>query len=50
MNPDCNPIEQQLRQDFLEMLYQKDERSNSKDHPLYARYTGLFQQHEGRDD
>jgi len=40
MNPDCNPIEQQQRQDDLEALYAADGR-HDKDHPMHALYTGL---------
>jgi hypothetical protein len=46
MNPDCDPVEQQKRQDFLEDLYLRDERSKDKSHPLYGLYTNLFQQHQ----
>lgn len=40
MNPDCNPIEQQARQDQLEALYEADGRHNP-DHPMHCLYTGL---------
>lgn len=40
MNPDCNPIEQQARQDELERLYAEDDR-HSADHPMHCLYTGL---------
>lgn len=42
MNPDCNPVEQQLRQDALDALYLKDGRDD-KNHPHHATYTNLFQ-------
>jgi hypothetical protein len=37
---DCNPIEQQARQDQLEALYAADGRHNH-DHPMHCLYTGL---------
>jgi hypothetical protein len=37
---DCNPIEQQLRQDQLEELYVKDGRKEAT-HPHHGTYTGL---------
>jgi hypothetical protein len=40
MNPDCNPIEQQARQDELDRLYAEDGRHDSA-HPMHALYTGL---------
>ena len=39
---DCHPVEQQLRQDFLDDLYRRDGRDR-KEHPHYSTYTGLFQ-------
>ena len=38
---DCNPVEQQLRQDLLDDLYRRAGRDR-KDHPMYALYTGLY--------
>lgn len=38
---ECDPVEQQLRQDFLDHLYLKSDRSNPE-HPHHATYTGLF--------
>ena len=40
MNPDCNPIEQQARQDELDRLYAEDNRHNPE-HPMHSLYTGL---------
>ena len=37
---DCNPIEQQARQDQLEALYEADGRDNPE-HPLHCLYSGL---------
>ena len=37
---DCNPIEQQARQDQLEALYEADGRHDPA-HPLHSTYTGL---------
>lgn len=41
MNPDCNPIEQQARQDRLEAAYTADGRHDPA-HPAHSTYTGLF--------
>lgn len=37
---DCDPVEQQARQDELDALYKANGRE-SKEHPLHALYTGL---------
>ncbi len=41
MNPDCNPIEQQARQDRLEAAYLASGRAE-KDHTKHALFTGLL--------
>ncbi|NBW63597.1 MAG: hypothetical protein EBR33_10805 [Synechococcaceae bacterium WB4_1_0192] len=41
MNPDCNPIEQQARQDRLDALYEANGRHDPA-HPAHATYTGLM--------
>lgn len=40
MNPDCNPIDQQQRQDALEAAYIADGRDNPS-HPQHCLYGGL---------
>lgn len=40
---DCDPVEQQLRQDLLDDLYLRSGRGR-KSHPLYSTYTGLWQE------
>ena len=40
MNHDCNPIQQQARQDQLDALYEADGRHDLS-HPAHATYTGL---------
>lgn len=45
MNTDCNPIEQQARQDQLEEIYEADGRHDPA-HPMHATYTGLVAQQE----
>jgi len=42
MNPDCNPIVEQLRQDLLDDLYHRDGRDDPS-HPFHSLYTNLFQ-------
>ena len=43
MNPDCNPIEQQARQDRLEAAYQASGRDDlPSGHALKSTYTGLL--------
>jgi len=42
----CNPLEQQARQDRLDDLYQEDGRDDSA-HPLHATYTGLVAPADG---
>jgi len=42
-HPDCNPVEQQARQDLLEDLYRRSGRDR-KDHPMHSLYTGLWQE------
>lgn len=49
MNPDCNPIEQQARQDRLEAAYIADGRDNP-DHPLHSTYTALLTDEHGDSD
>lgn len=45
MNPDCNPIEQQARQDRLEAAYQASGRADlPAGHSLKSTYTGLLTQ------
>lgn len=43
MNPDCNPIEQQARQDRLDAAYQASGRADATD-PMHSLYTGLLTQ------
>lgn len=40
MSSDCNPIEQQARQDELNRRYEEDGRHDPT-HPMHALYTGL---------
>lgn len=40
MMRECNPIEQQARQEQLERWYIADGRDNPE-HPMFALYTGL---------
>lgn len=40
MSSDCNPIEQQARQDELDRRYEEDGRHDPA-HPMHALYTGL---------
>lgn len=43
MNPDCNPIEQQARQDRLDAAYEASGRADLPDgSPLKSTYTGLL--------
>jgi hypothetical protein len=42
MKLDCDPKEQQQRQDDLEARYTADGR-HDKDHPMHALYTGLVE-------
>jgi hypothetical protein len=43
MNPDCNPIEQQARQDRLEAAYEASGRADLPDgNPLKSTYTALL--------
>ena len=45
MNTDCNPIEQQARQDRLEAAYQASGRADLPNgDPLKSTYTGLLTQ------
>jgi hypothetical protein len=37
----CDPVEQQLRQEHLDALYEADGRHDPK-HPKHALYTGLL--------
>jgi len=39
----CDPVEQQARQDFLDELYRAAGRDRLE-HPDYSLYTGLYQQ------
>lgn len=41
MNEDCDPVNQQARQDQLEALYYMDGRHDPA-HPHHAVYTGLY--------
>lgn len=43
MNNDCNPIEQQARQDRLEAAYEASGRADATD-PMHNLYTGLLTQ------
>ena len=43
-HPECNPIEQQARQDLLDDLYRRDGRDDPA-HPHHLTYTALFQQY-----
>jgi hypothetical protein len=43
MTRDCDPVEQQLRQDFLDDLYRRAGRGRVG-HPMRGLYTGLFQE------
>lgn len=45
MNSDCNPIEQQARQDQLAALYEADGRHDPA-HPMHNLYTGLVAQQQ----
>jgi hypothetical protein len=40
-NVRTNVVMDQIRQDYLEALYEQDGREN-KSHPMYALYTGLY--------
>ena len=42
MNPDCNPAEQQARQDELDRRYEEDGR-HDPEHPMHCLYTGLME-------
>jgi hypothetical protein len=42
MNPDCNPAEQQARQDKLDRRYEEDGR-HDPEHPMHCLYTGLME-------
>jgi hypothetical protein len=45
MDPNCNPIEQQARQDQLDALYEADGR-HEPTHPMHNLYTGLMAQQQ----
>jgi hypothetical protein len=47
MNPDCHPVEQLQRQQFLEELYVADGRMDPA-HPRYGLFTGLMQAHRAK--
>lgn len=49
INPDCNYVEQQARQDELDALYFKDGR-DEQDHPYHALYTNLYPSYQQNDD
>ena len=50
MNPDCNPIEQQARQDRLEAAYAASGRADLPDgNPLKSTYTRLLTQTNDND-
>lgn len=40
---ECDPTEQQARQDLLDDLYRRSGRDR-KEHPMHALYTGLWQE------
>lgn len=40
---ECDPTEQQARQDLLDDLYRRSGRDR-KEHPMHALYTGLYQE------
>lgn len=43
---ECNPVEQQARQDLLEDLYRRSGRAElPKSDPLHGTYTGLWQEY-----
>ena len=42
--PECDPIEQQKRSEFLDDLYMKSGRQD-KGHEFHSRYTGLYQEY-----
>jgi len=43
---ECNPVEQQARQDLLDDLYRRSGRADLPyGHPLRNTYTGLWQQY-----
>jgi hypothetical protein len=42
--PECNPVEQQRRSEFLDDLYVKSGRYD-KSHEFHSRYTGLYQEY-----
>mgnify|MGYP006271473743 CR=1 FL=1 len=46
---DCDPIEQQLRQDALERLYIEDGRESSE-HPMHCLYTGLVLRNKNKQE
>jgi len=51
MNPDCNPIEQQARQDRLEAAYQASGRADlPAGDPLKSTYTSLLTQSNDNDN
>lgn len=51
MNPDCNPIEQQARQDRLEAAYQASGRADlPAGDALKSTYTGLLTQSDDNDN
>jgi hypothetical protein len=54
MNPNCNPIEQQARQDRLDAAYEASGRAHLPNgDPLKSTYTGLLTQtndNENTDD
>jgi hypothetical protein len=45
MTCDCDPTEQQARQDHLEALYEADGRHDPA-HPMHSIYTGLMAQQQ----
>jgi len=43
---ECNPVEQQARQDLLDDLYRRSGRDALPyGHPLHSTYTGLWQEY-----
>lgn len=47
MDPNCNPIEQQARQELLDSWYKRDGRHDPA-HPMRNLYTGLAEKYAQR--
>lgn len=41
---DCHPSVEQMKADYMDFLYDNSDRTD-RNHPLHARYTGLWQEH-----